>query len=100
MNCCSHSDHDNHHKKGHLSHIWMMALCCGAPLLALLLLPLLGSRFPAVGAFLLSAVPFLCPILMIGMIPLMLIKGKREKKEEQKPGPVESEEKDRPRYLE
>lgn len=98
MNCCHHSDHDNHHKKGHLSHIWMMALCCGAPILAVLFILLSGSRFPAVSAFLLSAAPFLCPVLMFGMIPLMLMKGRREKKE-QKSEPIESEEKDRPRYL-
>ena len=80
MNCCNHNDRDpeSHPKKGHLSHLWMMALCCGAPLLALLALFLLGARFPGVSAFLLPLVPFLCPVLMIGMIPMMVLKGRHK----------------------
>lgn len=77
MNCCNRNDRDseNHPKKGRPSHLWMMVLCCGAPLLALLVLFLLGARFPAVSALLLPLVPFLCPVLMVGMIPVMIWKG-------------------------
>lgn len=80
MNCCNHHDpdHENHSKKGHLSHLWMMVLCCGAPLLALLALFLLGARFPGVSALLLPLVPFLCPVLMVGMVPMMIWKGRRK----------------------
>ena len=79
--------------------MWMMVLCCAAPALALLSIFLFGSHFPAVSAFLLSIVPFLCPVFMIGMIPFMLARGKREDRRARNPEPVESEEKDKPRYL-
>ena len=44
MNCC-HENNDNNNgnekgkHKGHLSHMLMMALCCGAPILILLIVP-------------------------------------------------------------
>ncbi len=80
MNCCNHNNDKNHHGKGHMSHLWMMILCCGAPLLVLLLLPLLGTRFPGISLFLASIAPFLCPVLMIGMIPMMFMKDRHEEK--------------------
>lgn len=54
-------------KKGHLSHLKMMALCCGAPILILFLLPLFGYT-----GVLQRILPFLCPIMMIVMIPMMM----------------------------
>ena len=100
MNCCNHNDehHDNHQKKGHMSHLWMMVLCCGAPLLALLLISFLGSGFPAVSAFLAPIVPFLCPVLMIGMIPMMLLKGRHRDDGGPKPEEIESGEEEEHRY--
>lgn len=58
---------------GHGSHLWMMVLCCGAPVVLLLLLPLLGSRFSILGA---GILPFLCPLMMLFMIPMMMRKDK------------------------
>jgi hypothetical protein len=55
----------------------MMALCCGKPVLLLLLVPFLSrvgipgaARYPTLFA------PFICPLMMIFMIPMMF-KGKK-----------------------
>lgn len=88
MNCCNHNSNGTNennqknqharHKHGPLSHMLMMVLCCGAPLLILLVVPLLGSNLPGLKAFLVSIAPFICPLMMIGMIPMMLRHGKQD----------------------
>lgn len=100
MNCCKNKDHENKPSnsqnemqpgkgsqnemqpgkgshKGHMTHMKMMALCCGLPVLLLFLLPLLGYK-----GFLTGILPFLCPILMVAMMPMMM--GMGRKKDEQK----------------
>lgn len=78
MNC--HDDNDQAHDrkegagapKGHSGkgHMFMMAICCGLPILLLALLPLL-SGIPGVSS--LSRYIFLlCPILMIPMMFSMM----------------------------
>lgn len=63
--------HDNKdtkvQKHGHKSHLLHMALCCGLPLLILLVLPLIGYK-----GILLSIAPFICPIMMLVMVPMMM----------------------------
>lgn len=84
MNCCDHNadgsnennqKHKHAHKGGHMSHMWMMALCCGAPIIILLAVFLLGSSLPGLKTVLLSIAPFLCPIMML---PMMLMHGRHE----------------------
>jgi hypothetical protein len=58
--------------------MWMMALCCGAPLLLLLAIFLFGASFPGLKLGLLSVLPFICPVMMIGMVPMMLRKDKHD----------------------
>lgn len=82
MNSChGNNDHqENGHKgnnKRHMSHMWMMILCCGGPVILLLLLPLLGKISPGTGKYLSGIIPFLCPIMMIIMIPMMFKKENR-----------------------
>lgn len=50
--------------KGHMLH---MILCCGLPLLILLVLPLFGYS-----GILQRIVPFICPVMMLLMIPMMM----------------------------
>lgn len=95
MNCCNHDKNNNvqkkgHDHKGHMSHMWMMVLCCGAPLILLFVISLLGASFPAIKAFLVGILPFVCPVLMIGMIPMMFFKGRHDKDcdAEKQPAPV------------
>lgn len=94
MDCCNHGPnspqnqdgrnphHQNEaqHQKGHLSHLWMMALCCGAPLALALLVPLLGSGLVWLRPVLLGVLPFLCPIMMVAMVPAMLLFNKRRQR--------------------
>lgn len=108
MNCCNHNSNDPNgnnqknqhaHKGGHVSHLLMMALCCGAPLLILLALPLLGQNLPGLRAVLVSIAPFICPVMMIGMIPMMLRHGKddsrREERRREEGEPLDAPERDR-----
>jgi hypothetical protein len=87
MNCCKknenqndivntnqeHIQTDNQKHSCHKSHLKMMALCCGIPILLILLLPLLGYK-----GFLLGIIPFICPIMMVLMVPMMMLMGKKE----------------------
>jgi hypothetical protein len=53
-----------HNHKGHLLH---MGLCCVLPLLILLVLPLIGYK-----GILQSIAPFICPVMMLVMMPMMM----------------------------
>ncbi|MDF2671789.1 MAG: hypothetical protein K0R09_54 [Clostridiales bacterium] len=73
---------DNMEKKGNhnhspLKHMLHMVLCCGLPLVILAVLPLISKFSPSAGSTILKIVPFLCPLMMIGMIPMMLGGNKR-----------------------
>ncbi|HEX2985472.1 MAG TPA: hypothetical protein VHO71_01500 [Caproiciproducens sp.] len=82
---------NNNSHKGHMSHMWMMVLCCGVPLLLIALVSLFGASFPVVRVALIPVLPFLCPILMAVMIPMMFMGHNRNCDREEKI-PVESEE--------
>lgn len=64
------------HKHGPMKHMLMMALCCGLPLLLLLIIPFLGILGSGFKLTLLSIIPFLCPIMMLFMIPMMMKSSK------------------------
>lgn len=88
MKCCENKNNENqeqnhnHSHKGHMSHMLMMALCCGAPVILLLIIPLLGSRFSGLRGFLTTITPFICPLMMVMMIPMMF--GRHNKNEDNK----------------
>lgn len=69
MNCCKNKKNGN---KSHMSHMLMMILCCGAPILLLAIVPLVGIRFKGISTLLTAAAPFMCPLMMLAMIPMML----------------------------
>jgi ACR3 family arsenite efflux pump ArsB len=84
MNCCDdekHSGEKNGGSKHGISHMLMMALCCGLPILLLLLLPSIGSLIPGSAPFISAIIPFLCPLMMVMMIPMML-KGRNDRASE------------------
>ena len=62
--------------------LMMVALCCGAPILILLIITLLGYQ-----GILFTLLPFICPIMMVLMMPMMLRGGNKDKSEqtEEKP---------------
>ncbi len=84
MNCHGNNNQNDkngngHGHKGPMGHMLMMALCCGAPIIILLLLPLIGQLGGSgISKILLLVVPFLCPIMMVFMMPMML-KGNKNK---------------------
>jgi hypothetical protein len=80
MNCCNNGGKVKLKKSKrphkHMSHMWMMVLCCGAPLILLLVISLLGASFSGLKLGLVGILPFICPVMMIAMIPMMLRRGK------------------------
>ena len=80
MNCCHENDEKKENKVSHgpMKHMLLMVLCCGLPILLIAVLPFLtlGTGFK-VG--LASIIPFLCPLMMLFMIPMML-KGSKDGK--------------------
>jgi len=75
MNC-----HENNNKNGHSSikHLLHMVLCCGLPIIIIALVPFI-ARFSSGGARVLYAIaPFLCPVMMLGMILMMFLGGRKK----------------------
>ena len=78
-------DHINSEKKKNkrshssMKHILMMVLCCGLPIFLIVILSFLKIGNTAFRITLISIIPFLCPLLMLFMIPMML-KGSKEGK--------------------
>ena len=55
----------NHH--GHKGHMWMMAICCGLPIIGFLAIAVLGISLPSLE----TALFLLCPIGLIAMMFFM-----------------------------
>ena len=86
MKCCNNSQDDgnkqNSKHKGPMSHMWMMALCCGAPIILLFLIPLISAGIPGSKGVLSKLIPFICPVMMVIMIPMMFRKKKGNETED------------------
>ena len=59
----------DHKNKGHshAKHMWMMAVCCGLPIIGFLVIGAIGISMPSLETLLL----IICPIGMIGMMYMM-----------------------------
>ncbi|SFC50788.1 hypothetical protein [Clostridium uliginosum] len=70
MNC--HRNNKNKECKKHnlIKHMLMMVLCCGLPLILIVMLPFIniGGGFKAT---IVGIAPFICPLMMLLMIPMM-----------------------------
>ena len=79
------SDHENDEKKENkgphnsMKHMLLMVLCCGLPILLIAVLPFLKIGNTAFRVTLASIIPFLCPLMMLFMIPMMLKGSKKSK---------------------
>ncbi len=64
-----HSSTDGNKKQGHshTKHMWMMAICCGLPIIGFLVIGVIGISMPSLQTLLL----IICPIGMIGMMYIM-----------------------------
>jgi len=60
----SNKESSNHSHKGHM---WMMAICCGLPIIGFLAIAVLGISMPSLETVLL----LICPIGMIAMMYFM-----------------------------
>ncbi|MBU3144716.1 hypothetical protein KPL50_14385 [Clostridium sp. CF012] len=49
-----------------------MVICCGLPIVILFSLPIITKISPSTGRVVLKMLPFLCPVMMILMIPMMM----------------------------
>lgn len=85
MNCCNHNDRppEKGKKHGIPGHMLLMVLCCAAPFLLAVALPAMTFLPLGIRGALASLSPFLCPLMMLGMVPMML--GGRKKTEQESP---------------
>ena len=64
------------HKHSLLKHMLHMAICCGLPIIIIGALPLITRFSPEAGVILGKIAPFLCPIMMLAMLPMKFEKHK------------------------
>ena len=75
------NNQNNSHNHSHspLKHMLHMIICCGLPILIIAGLPWISRLSPGLGNLMLVIAPFVCPIMMLGMIPMMM-KGNSNKR--------------------
>lgn len=79
MNCHGNNHNDNKNKHSIFKHSLMMVLCCGAPIIVLLLLTVFKINNSSVRGISTVISSLLCPLMMVGMIFMMFGKGKSKK---------------------
>ena len=57
----------NQNNHSHSKHMWMMAICCGVPVIAFLAIAALGVSSPSLE----TVIAVICPIGMVGMMVMM-----------------------------
>lgn len=65
------------HKHSPLKHVLHMALCCGLPIVIVAALPLITRFSPAGGDIMGKLAPFICPVMMLLMLPMMFRNNKK-----------------------
>ena len=61
------TDDNKKQRHSHAKHMWMMAICCGLPIIGFLAIGILGLSMPSLETLFL----LICPIGMIGMMYMM-----------------------------
>jgi hypothetical protein len=79
MSCHGNKENNKGHNHSPLKHMLHMILCCGLPILIFAALPFISRVSPGSSRILSVIAPFICPIMMIGMIPMMLGRGNKRK---------------------
>lgn len=69
-----HGNNNKHKSHSPIKHMILMVLCCGLPILVVAALPFFKFASPAIRTSLTGIAPFICPLMMIFMLPMM-IKG-------------------------
>jgi hypothetical protein len=65
------------HKHNPLKHMLHMILCCGLPIVIMALLPIITTFSPGAASKIGKIAPYLCPLMMIAMIPMMMRHNKK-----------------------
>lgn len=79
MNC--HGDNKEKqgtHKHNPLKHMLHMVICCGLPIIIIALLPFIAKLSPSAGNAIGKITPFICPLMMLLMVPMMMGSNKKE----------------------
>lgn len=72
MNCHGNNqEKQGNHKHSPLKHMLHMVLCCGLPIVIIGLLPVISKFSPGASRILGVIAPFICPIMMVGMMATM-----------------------------
>ncbi|MEA4849783.1 MAG: hypothetical protein VB106_21335 [Clostridiaceae bacterium] len=66
-----------HAKHSAWRHMLHMALCCGLPIIIIVALPLIARFSPWTAGVLGRIAPFLCPLMMLSMLPMMFGGGRK-----------------------
>jgi hypothetical protein len=61
----------HNHKHSPVKHLLHIIICCGMPVLIILSLPFISRYSPAAAAVLGVIAPFICPVMMGGMMFMM-----------------------------
>lgn len=75
-----------HNNKEHspVKHLLHMIICCGLPILIIVALPFIAGFSPAIAGVLGVIAPFICPVMMGGMMFMMFRNNKHSCCEEKK----------------
>ncbi len=67
---------NNTNEHSPMKHMLHMILCCGLPIVIIFSLPFIAGFSPAVAGILGIIAPFICPVMMGGMMFMMFSKKK------------------------
>lgn len=85
MNCHGNNKgKEGTHNHSPIKHMLHMIICCGLPIAIILLLPFISNYNPSAGRVLGFIAPFICPLMMIMMIPMMMSLNNKSDSCEQK----------------
>ena len=80
MKCCDDKQEEQGVKKhSPIKHMLHMVICCGLPILIIGFLPFIARFSPRISIILGFIAPFICPLMMGGMM-FMIFKGNGHKK--------------------
>lgn len=71
MSIFNNNKHNNQKEHSPVKYILHMVLCCGVPLLIITTLPFIAGSSPALAGILGIIAPFICPVMMGGMMFMM-----------------------------
>lgn len=68
-------ENNNHSQLKHMLH---MILCCGLPIVIIGFSPFISRISPRISRILVIIAPFICPIMMFGMVGMMFCNNKKK----------------------